>query len=52
MGANGIVISLVTEREERELKRYCRELNLPLHKRVFYKGKIAEEEQREQKIRR
>jgi superfamily II DNA/RNA helicase len=26
MGANGTVISLVTEREERELKRYCQEL--------------------------
>lgn len=46
MGANGIVISLVTEREERELKRFCRELNLELHKRIFYKGKIAEEEQK------
>lgn len=52
MGANGIVISLVTEREERELKRFCHELKLPLHKRVFYKGQIAEEEQRGQKMRR
>lgn len=46
MGANGIVISLVTDREERELKRFCRELNLELHKRIFYKGKISEEEQK------
>jgi superfamily II DNA/RNA helicase len=46
MGANGIVISLVTEREERELKQFCRKLNVPLHKRIFYKGKIAEEEQK------
>lgn len=45
MGANGIVISLVTEREERELKKYCRELNVSLHKRIFYKGKIAEEQE-------
>ena len=52
MGANGIVISLVTEREERELKQYCRELNVPVHKRVFYKGLISEEGQRDQKIRR
>jgi superfamily II DNA/RNA helicase len=52
MGANGIVISLVTEREERELKQYCRELNVPVHKRVFYKGLIAEEGQRDQKLRR
>ncbi|WP_413302913.1 DEAD/DEAH box helicase [Bacillus sp. 1P10SD] len=46
MGANGTVISLVTEREERELKRYCRELNVPLEKRVFYQGKIVDEKQR------
>ncbi|NRD78077.1 DEAD/DEAH box helicase [Bacillus sp. BRMEA1] len=49
MGADGTVISLVTEREERELKQHCRNLKVPLHKRIFYKGKIAEEEQ---KIRR
>jgi superfamily II DNA/RNA helicase len=49
MGANGIVISLVTEREERELKGYCRQLNVPLAKRIFYKGLIAEVEQ---KVRR
>ena len=42
MGADGIVMSFVTDREERELKRYGRELNIPLHKRVFYKGEIAE----------
>ncbi|MDP4085579.1 MAG: DEAD/DEAH box helicase [Bacillota bacterium] len=43
MGANGTVISLVTEREERELKNYCKQLNLPLYKRSFYKGQISEE---------
>jgi len=52
MGANGTVISLVTDREERELKRYCRELNLPLHKRVFYQGQIVAEDQRNQKLKR
>ncbi|MEH7301396.1 DEAD/DEAH box helicase [Neobacillus drentensis] len=52
MGANGTVISLVTEREERELKSYCRELNVPLHKRVFYQGQISEENQRVQKQKR
>ncbi|MEH7011587.1 DEAD/DEAH box helicase [Neobacillus niacini] len=46
MGANGIVISLVTEREERELKRYCQELNVTPNKRIFYKGQIAEPEQK------
>ncbi|MFJ7725028.1 DEAD/DEAH box helicase [Neobacillus sp. NPDC097160] len=52
MGANGTIISLVTEREERELKRYCRELDVPLHKRVFYQGQIVAEEQRNQKLRK
>jgi len=52
MGASGTIISLVTEREERELKRYCRELNIPLHKRIFYQGRIMEEEQRNQKMKR
>ncbi|MEH7116650.1 DEAD/DEAH box helicase [Neobacillus vireti] len=52
MGASGTVISLVTEREERELKRFCRELDIPLHKRVFYQGKIATEEQKKQKFKR
>jgi superfamily II DNA/RNA helicase len=46
MGANGIVISLVTEREERELKRYCQELNVTPKKRIFFKGQIAEQEQK------
>lgn len=46
MGADGVVISLVTDREERELKRYCREFDVPLNKRIFYKGQIAVEEQK------
>ncbi|WHZ04138.1 DEAD/DEAH box helicase [Neobacillus sp. YX16] len=46
MGADGTVISLVTEREERELKRYCQELNVTPSKRIFYKGQIAELEQK------
>lgn len=51
MGANGTVLSLVTEREERELKRFCKELKLPLQKSVFYKGQIIAEEERRQKMR-
>jgi superfamily II DNA/RNA helicase len=43
MGANGTVISLVTDREERELKTFCRKLDIPLNKKVFYKGQISEE---------
>ena len=46
MGANGIVISLVTEREERELKRFCKELKVLLHKRIFHKGQIAVPEEK------
>lgn len=46
MGANGIVISLVTEREERELKKYCQELKVTPQRRIFYKGQIAEPEQK------
>ncbi|RDU36797.1 ATP-dependent helicase [Neobacillus piezotolerans] len=47
MGANGTVISLVTEREERELKAYGRKLGVAVEKRIFYKGKIAVENARE-----
>lgn len=46
MGADGTVISLVTEREERELKRYSKELKVTPEKRIFYKGQIAEPEQK------
>lgn len=42
MGASGTVISLVTEREERELKRFARELEIPVQKRIFYKGQITD----------
>ena len=52
MGASGTILSLVTEREERELKVYCRQLNVPVHKRVFFKGEIVEEQQRERNVRR
>ncbi|WP_043931305.1 DEAD/DEAH box helicase [Bacillus sp. EB01] len=41
MGADGTVISLVTEREERELKIFAKKLNLSVEKRIFYKGQIA-----------
>lgn len=46
MGANGTVISLVTEREERELKKMCRELKIPLAMRIFYKGQITDPDKR------
>ncbi|RHW41529.1 DEAD/DEAH box helicase [Neobacillus notoginsengisoli] len=44
MGDDGIVISLVTNREERELKAFARKLNVPVEKRIFYKGTIAVED--------
>jgi superfamily II DNA/RNA helicase len=43
MGASGMVLSLVTEREERELKHYARDLKVSLQKRIFFKGEISEE---------
>ena len=46
MGADGTIISLVTDREERELKIYCRKLEIPVQKRIFYKGLIADEQEK------
>lgn len=45
-GADGTVISLVNEREERELKKYCRELKVEAERRVFFKGDIVRPEER------
>lgn len=45
-GADGTVISLVTEREERELKKFCRELEIAVDRRVFYKGDIVSPDER------
>jgi superfamily II DNA/RNA helicase len=42
-GADGVVISIVTEREERELKKFCRELHFDVEKKTFYKGQIVGE---------
>ncbi|NMD69744.1 DEAD/DEAH box helicase [Bacillus sp. DNRA2] len=42
-GASGMVIALVTEREERELKKFYRELGLSGQKRVFFKGELVSE---------
>lgn len=41
-GAEGTVISIVTPREERELKKFFRKLQLPLVKKQFYEGKIVD----------
>ena len=41
-GKEGTVISLVTDREERELKQMLKELKIPLERKVFFKGEISE----------
>ncbi|GKU84452.1 DEAD/DEAH box helicase [Niallia sp. NCCP-28] len=41
-GAQGTVINIVTEREERELKQFAKELDIPLAKKAFYDGKIVD----------
>ncbi|PWA08788.1 RNA helicase [Pueribacillus theae] len=43
MGAEGTVISIVTASEERVLKKYSRDLNIPVHRKVLYGGKIRDE---------
>ncbi|MGJ7919157.1 DEAD/DEAH box helicase [Neobacillus sp. LXY-4] len=40
-GASGTVIAIVTEREERELKKFYRELGITGQKKSFYKGEIV-----------
>lgn len=41
-GASGTVISLVTEREERELKKFTKELNIHATKKVMRGGKVVD----------
>lgn len=38
----GTVISIVTEREERKLKQFCRELNVEAHQKALVGGKIVD----------
>ncbi|UAC48741.1 DEAD/DEAH box helicase [Bacillus aquiflavi] len=42
MGASGIVITLVTEREERTLRKYGRELGIKMQRKSIYKGKLVD----------
>lgn len=42
-GASGTVVALVTEREERELKKFYRELGLTGQKKIFFKGELVSE---------
>ncbi|KKK36607.1 RNA helicase [Mesobacillus campisalis] len=41
-GAEGTVISIVNEREERELKQFCKELGVKPAQKEFYSGKIVD----------
>jgi superfamily II DNA/RNA helicase len=41
-GASGTVISLVTEREERELKKYAKELGIEVEIKRFHSGEIVD----------
>ncbi|MBT2693955.1 DEAD/DEAH box helicase [Bacillus sp. ISL-55] len=43
-GAEGTVISIVNEREERDLKRFCNALNITPVQKEFYGGKIVDPE--------
>lgn len=45
-GADGTVISLTTEREERTLKKFCRELNVEVERKLFFRGNIVSENER------
>jgi superfamily II DNA/RNA helicase len=41
-GAEGTVISIVNEREERELKKFCKELGFTPEQKDFYAGEIVD----------
>lgn len=41
-GASGMVINIVTDREERELKLLAKELSIPLTRKNFYEGNIVD----------
>ncbi|MCM3125472.1 MULTISPECIES: DEAD/DEAH box helicase [unclassified Mesobacillus] len=43
-GAEGTVISIVNEREERDLKKFCKALNIEPLLKEFYGGKIVDPE--------
>jgi superfamily II DNA/RNA helicase len=45
-GAEGTVISIVNEREERELKQFCKELGVKPAQKEFYSGNIVDASKR------
>ncbi|MEA1854321.1 DEAD/DEAH box helicase [Cytobacillus sp. FSL W7-1323] len=51
-GADGTVVSLVTMNEERDLKRFAKELNLQLEEKIMHGGKIVNPERQSNEKRR
>jgi superfamily II DNA/RNA helicase len=47
-GAAGTVISFVTEREERVLKQFARELGISVQQKVLYGGQIVDRKEKEE----
>lgn len=45
-GAEGTVVSLVNEREERDLKKFARDLKKDVVKKVFFKGQMVDADNR------
>jgi superfamily II DNA/RNA helicase len=48
-GAEGTVLSLATSREEPDLKKFSRKLDVPLEKKILYKGTVANEEEKNER---
>ncbi|PLR76872.1 RNA helicase [Bacillus sp. V3-13] len=45
-GASGMVLAIVTDREERDLKKFARELDISITEKVFFKGEIIDKQNR------
>ncbi|WP_335872719.1 DEAD/DEAH box helicase [Bacillus sp. 2205SS5-2] len=44
MGAKGQVISIVSPQEERDIKRFCKQLGVKADRKTLYRGNLIEEE--------
>jgi superfamily II DNA/RNA helicase len=47
MGASGTVLSIVTERDERVLNKYARDLGIKLQQKTLFKGQLADVNKKE-----
>ncbi|RSK50704.1 DEAD/DEAH box helicase [Bacillus canaveralius] len=45
-GASGTVLAIVTDREERDLKKFARELGISITEKVFFKSEIVDKQNR------